>query len=104
MNTDYQFYADGSIGGAGCTDGPDSGLSCIHIEAPDLNALGGDLYSFYFEYTGEVVYGGDVAYRGKFGPGPGFVISESGSAVPEPTAAVVFGIGMLIVGSRSRRS
>jgi hypothetical protein len=106
MNPDYpthQFYAGGSIGGAGCTGSPDSGLSCLHI-IKDLNALGGDSYSFYFKYTGEVVYGGDVSYRGKFGTGEGFVISESGSAVPEPTAAVVFGIGMLIVGSRSRRS
>lgn len=56
-----------------------------------------------FLVEGDLDLEGKISYRGKFGPATGWVISEdTGPAIPEPSAALVFGAGLLVLRSRLR--
>jgi hypothetical protein len=67
-------------------------------------------YTWKFKFTGGyIVAEEDIHFGGEWadGPGPtqGKIISANlpGAAVPEPSAALVFALGTLIVGSRLKR-
>jgi hypothetical protein len=101
------LYYESNINSAsdGCvTGGSPAGFACVVLD-PDIDATVDQIFSVEFMVTGNLDLGSSVAYRGKFGESEGWVISESsgGPKIPEPSAALVFGVGALVVGSRSRR-
>jgi hypothetical protein len=84
-----------------CSEGP-SGFVCLTLAAPQDMLADGKTYSYTFSVTG-ILAQDEWSYRGKFGPGTGWVISETAPPIPEPTSAAVFGLGALIVGAALRR-
>ena len=89
----------------GCdTNGSSAGFVCVALD-PLVLATVDTTFSVSFTVVGQLM--GDTSewsYRGKYGEGRGWVISENGAtAVPEPSAALVFAIGTLAVGLRLRR-
>jgi hypothetical protein len=70
------------------------------ILASPVLATDNQIFSVQFYVTGDLDLSGS-SYRGKYGEGTGWVISEP--AIPEPSAALVFGIGGLIIGRRAIR-
>ena len=89
----------------GCdSDGSKAGCACVTLD-PMVLATTDQTFSVEFMVWGDLDLNASMSYRGKFGEGTGWVISEStGTVVPEPSAALVFGIGALIVGRRASRS
>jgi hypothetical protein len=89
-----------NVNNAGCKDKSDAEMVCVTLD-PMVDATQGGIITADFVVTGDLLE--DWSYRGKFGPESGWVISESGSsAVPEPSAALVFGAGLIAVGCRFR--
>jgi hypothetical protein len=88
----------------GCdTGGSSAGFACVILD-PSIDATTDQVFSVTFNVTGDLDLSEGVSYRGKFGEAEGWVISEdSEGMVPEPSAAVVFGLGALLIGRRSRR-
>lgn len=96
---------DGPLTGSGC-GGNNGSFVCADI-APDLSVGGVHTWKVQFSATGlidesEWHVGARYTAPGKT---RGWVISETagGPAVPEPTAALVFGFGMLVAGSLVKR-
>ena len=94
---------DGKISNAGCTGGASPEFVCVADLTPMVDATLNGIFEAHFTVTGDLMLD-DWSYRGKFGTEEGWVISEGDStAVPEPTAALVFGLGIATVGLRVRR-
>ncbi len=90
-------------GSDGCdTDGSKAGFACLVLAAP-VDATVDQVLSVQFNVTGSLDLR-DSSFRGKYGEGRGWVISESAAPIPEPSTALVFGIGALILGRRVARS
>jgi hypothetical protein len=88
-----------------CAASSPAGFVCVTLANPVLATAGGT-FDVTFDVTGGVLAKDEYSFRGKFGPRTGWVISESappGSEIPEPSAAIVFGSGLLLVGARLRR-
>jgi hypothetical protein len=89
-----------NVSNAGCAASSPAGFVCVTLASPVLATAGGT-YDVSFTVVG-VLNEGEVSYRGKFGPRNGWVISES-FVIPEPSAALIFGAGLLLVRTRIRR-
>ena len=95
----------GNINNAGCLDGTSAELICANgaLAIPDADA-DTQVFSWVFDVAGDATVKDDEwSIRGAFGPHNGWVISESGAPIPEPTGALLFAGGALLVGYRSRR-
>ena len=93
----------GNISNAGCEGPASADFVCVADLDPMVDATLNGIFEAHFTVTGDLKLDG-WSYRGKFGTEEGWVISEGGStAVPEPTAALVFGLGIATVGLRVRR-
>ena len=95
----------GEISNAGCTNGSNAGLICASgaLAIPDASA-GTQLYSWVFDIAANATLKMDEwSIRGSFGPANGWVISESGTPIPEPAAALVFAGGAILVAYRLRK-
>lgn len=96
---------DGPLTGFGC-GGVNGSFVCADI-APDL-AVGG-VYTWQVQFNATGLIDESEWHVGARYTSPtksrGWVISETagGPAVPEPTAALVFGFGMLVAGGLARR-
>jgi len=95
---------DGPLGGHGCVGSNDSFI-CINV-SPDL-ALG-HVYTWEVAFdSSQILTETDWHLGARYSSGRhgnGWIISESPSpAVPEPTAALLFGVGMLTVGVATQR-
>lgn len=88
-----------NVSNGGCADPPQNAkMVCVTL-TPAQSATGGGTFSAAFSVTGGVLKTDEWSYRGKFGPGNGWVISESATPpIPEPTSAAVFALGALIAG------
>ena len=85
----------------GCdTDGSSAGFACVSLD-PVILATVDQVFSVAFTVEGDLHLSEAVSFRGKYGEGRGWIISEN--AIPEPSAALVFGIGAIILGRRSTR-
>ncbi len=93
-----------SSASGGCTaKGFRADFACVTLD-PAILATTDQVFSVYFLVEGDLNLDEEVSFRGKYGNDDGWVISEnSGSAVPEPSSALVFGLGALVVGMRSTR-
>jgi hypothetical protein len=89
-----------NVNNGGCVDGSQASFVCVELD-PMIDATMGGIVSAQFTVTGDLDLS-EWSYRGKFGTEDGWVISESSSPVPEPTAALVFGLGISIAGWRVR--
>ena len=100
------FHLAGNISNAGCEGPSPASFVCVADIAPDVDATEGGILRATFTVTGTVMTDG-WSYRGKFGEDDGWVISETGTpgnAVPEPGAALVFGLGIVVAETARRRS
>lgn len=105
MDASLGLYSDvfpSSLSNGGCGLGSPSSFVCLTLANP-IDATDDQLIEIAFLVEGSLDLDSSISYRGKFGPGTGWVISEStGPAVPEPSAALVFGLGLLVLRSRLR--
>jgi hypothetical protein len=103
----------GGIGAGGCS-GSGSGFDCADWTAAGVGTAVGGTLSFVFDQTlnnGALFAGLEgssikVRYVNADGNKIGALVSESLSSsppVPEPTAALVFAVGVAVIGSRARR-
>lgn len=83
-------------------DGSSAGFVCFDY-VPDVSATSDLVITTRFSVTGTLDETLAWSFRGKYGTGPGWVISTSAPPIPEPTSAAVFGLGALIVGAALRR-
>jgi hypothetical protein len=94
------FYASSNVRNGGCdTGGSPAGFVCLDLKEDVLATQGG---SFSVSFLVDGTLADEVSYRGKFGTGNGWVISESRNVIPEPTAALLFAIGAVILGGARR--
>ena len=100
------FHLAGNISNAGCEGPSPASFVCVADIAPDVDATKGGILRATFTVTGTVMTD-EWSYRGKFGGEKGWVISEVGSPghpVPEPGAALIFGLGIVVAETARRRS
>jgi hypothetical protein len=100
-----EIFWPSNVNNGGCDSSSPADFACVTLTSDGIDATTDGSFSVVFNVEAD---GFDpttgVSYRGAFGPENGWVISEgAGSVVPEPTAAVVFGLGMLVMGSHVRR-
>lgn len=98
----YPSNINGQSGGCVTGSGSEAGMVCVDLD-PYVDATSGGEIVASFTVTGDLL-GDSWSYRGKFGPERGWVISESGAPVPEPTAAMLFAAGLLLARFRMRRA
>jgi hypothetical protein len=98
------YYPSNINGQGGCVtgNGSEAGMVCVDLNSHVDATSGGEIVA-RFTVTGDLL-ADDWSYRGKFGTERGWVISESGSPIPEPTAATLFAVGLLLVGRKLRRA
>lgn len=97
------LYFSSNVNNRGCdTDGSRAGFACLSLRSP-VDATVDQIISYSFVVEGDLDFEDELAFRGKYGEGDGWVISESSPPVPEPSAALLFAVGMLAVGGRSIR-
>ncbi len=90
-----------NVNNGGCADDLSASMVCVDLDAPYVDATnGGELFA-YFTVVGDLKLD-EWSYRGKFGLEDGWVISESASPIPEPSAALVFAFGMVAASTRIR--
>jgi hypothetical protein len=95
----------GPLNGGGC-NGNNDGFICVDLD-PDL-AVGG-VYTWQIQFGATGLLDESEWHIGARYTSPdhqrGWVISETGGSppVPEPSAAIVFGVGMLLAGRASMR-
>lgn len=94
-----------NVNGGGCSDGSSANMVCITLAGSGYDATLGGSITATFTISGTVM--DEWSYRGKFGGESGWVISEPGGSagepVPEPSAALIFGLGALLVTASSSR-
>lgn len=99
------LLGDGPLTGFGCGGGNDSFI-CADV-SPDLAVGGVYTWEIQFQSAGLISQSEwhvGARYTGE-GRNRGWVISETGgNPVPEPSAALIFGFGMVVAGSVVRRS
>lgn len=98
------FYPSNVSNGGCAMDGPgaEAGMVCVELDRQVDATQGGEIFA-HFTVTGELDTS-EWSYRGKFGEDNGWVISESGVPIPEPTAAMLFAAGLLVTRWRARRA
>ena len=97
------LYYSSNVNNHGCdTDGSRAGFACLSLASP-VDATVNQIISYSFIVEGDLDFEDELSFRGKYGDGDGWVISESSPPVPEPSAALLFAVGMLAVGGRSIR-
>jgi len=98
------LYYPSNVNNGGCDISSPSDSACVTL-TPKIDATAGGTFSVLFNVSnGTLIDEDSWNFRGKYGDGNGWVISESAPPVPEPTAALIFGLGALVVGSASRRT
>ncbi|MBW1686863.1 MAG: PEP-CTERM sorting domain-containing protein, partial [Deltaproteobacteria bacterium] len=107
MSAPNSSWADpmlGNISNAGCTDGSNAGLICTNglLAIPDEDAAL-QVFSWDFDVSGALLKTDEWSIRGAFGRANGWVISESGTPIPEPTSALLFAVGFGVAGGAVRR-
>lgn len=96
-----------NVSNGGCSGSSPASFVCLTLDNP-IDATVNQLIEVEFLVEGNLDLNGEVAFRGKYGPGNGWVISETATPgrgeepIPEPSAALVFAAGLLIAGSRMR--
>jgi hypothetical protein len=90
-----------NVNSGGCDSSSPASMVCLGLANP-IDATVDQLISVSFLVDGKLDYSGGISYRGKFGPDTGWVISESVPAVPEPSAALVFAVGLLTAAAARR--
>jgi hypothetical protein len=82
---------------------------CIHSQNSHLNVTGGGDYTWIFQIVGGSLNTDEwhlgAQYANAVGPARGKIISAEGvpgPAIPEPSAALLFGVGALVVTRRVR--
>lgn len=94
---------EGPLTGSGCS-GTNGGFVCLDL-SPTL-AVGG-VYTWKIQFGATSLLSDGEWHIGARYTAPdktrGWVISETASPVPEPSAALVFGFGMAVAGSLVRR-
>jgi hypothetical protein len=96
----YPSNVNNASDGCDIDDSPAS-FVCVVLD-PIVDATTDGSFAAVFNVEGTLATG-EYSYRGKFGEADGWVISESGPPIPEPSAALVFTIGSCLVGARCRR-
>jgi len=97
------LYYSSNVNNHGCdTGGSRAGFACLSLASP-VDATVDQVISYSFLVEGDLDFEDELSFRGKYGEGNGWVISESSPPVPEPSAALLFAVGMLAVGGRSIR-
>lgn len=93
-----------NVNNAGCAAGSPASFVCLSLASP-IDVTVDQTIEVGFLVEGPLDFGGEISYRGRFGPANGWVISESTTSppIPEPTAIAVFVLGLAIVGSTARR-
>jgi hypothetical protein len=89
-----------NVNNGGCDPGSDANMVCVSLTEGIDATMGGDVTA-YFSVTGDLKLD-EWAYRGKFGPEDGWVISEGATPIPEPSAALVFAAGLVVASVRVR--
>jgi hypothetical protein len=89
-----------NVNNGGCDPGSNAGMVCIELD-PFVDATNDGELMASFSVVGDLKLS-EWSYRGKFGEENGWVISESATPVPEPSAAIVFAVGMMAVSARIR--
>lgn len=102
QSTTGTLIPSGRLSNAGCTGPSRAAFVCVTDLAPDVDATMGGLFEAHFSVEGELAMD-EWSYRGKFGPENGWVISESSSPIPEPQAALVYGLGLAVAARRFAR-
>jgi len=107
MSAPNSSWADpilGNISNAGCVDGTSAELVCTNglLAIPDEDAAP-QVFSWDFEVSGALLKTDEWSIRGAFGRANGWVISESGTPIPEPTSALLFAVGFGVAGGAVRR-
>lgn len=97
-----------SSNGSLCAPGETTDKVCILAENEFLDMSGGGDYTWTFKLTGSTVLSTEEwhfsgQWSNDIGPARGNVISTGSSAIPEPSAALLFGAGALVVGRHLRR-
>jgi hypothetical protein len=96
---------DGPLNGGGC-NGNNGSFVCVDL-SPDLELVGAT-YTWTITFDSTDLIGDDEWHVGARYTSPdhqrGWVISESAAPVPEPTAALLFGAGLLVAGHAGRRN
>ena len=101
VESDDLLYSS-NVNNGGCDAGSNAGFVCATLNPP-VDATMDGVFTANFSVMGDVDLSG-WSYRGKFGSENGWVISESSNPVPEPSAALVFGLGIAMVGWRARKN
>jgi hypothetical protein len=93
----------GPLSGGGC-NGSNGGFICVNLD-PDVAV--GDVYTWKIQFGATGLLDESEWHIGARYTSPdhqkGWVISETAAPVPEPSAAMVFGVGMLLAGRASMR-
>ncbi len=89
-----------NVNNGGCDAGSSAGMVCVELD-PHVDATNGGELLANFTVVGDLMLD-EWSYRGKFGPENGWVISESATPIPEPSAALVFALGMVAASTRMR--
>jgi hypothetical protein len=98
------ILGQGPLTGSGCS-GTNGGFMCLDL-SPEL-AVGG-VYTWKIQFGATALLDASEWHVGARYTAPdkqrGWVISETASPVPEPSAALIFGLGMVVAGSLAKRS
>jgi hypothetical protein len=101
-STSGTFFESGNVSNAGCEGPSSAGFICVADLAPSVDATMGGVFRATFTVTGTIKLD-EWTFQGKFGPENGWLISETAAPVPEPSAALVFGLGIVLAESLRRR-
>jgi hypothetical protein len=95
------LFANSNLSGNGCSLIASAGFVCVDIT--DVDATINTVYQKSFLVVGTLDTTLAWTFKGKYGPGPGWVISEQAPPIPEPASAALFGLGVLVAGAALRK-